>query len=85
MEEQDHLWKDRQVIHRVTTIDNEWERLVERVTTNENEWYNEWQRMATSGFLNKRGAYHQAPWRELFKPGGGPWRGTVEVSPEKNP
>ena len=39
---QDRLEKDRQVLHRVTTIgttsDNEWERLVQQVTLNDSEW-----------------------------------------------
>ena len=37
------------MVHRVTTSDNEWQRVVQQVTTNDNEWYNEWQRMAMSG------------------------------------
>ena len=58
----DHLYKDRRVLHRVTTNDNEWQRVTmsgttsdnewQRVTTigttSDNEWYNEWQWMTTS-------------------------------------
>ena len=30
------------MVHRVTTSDNERQRVVQPVTTNDNEWYNEW-------------------------------------------
>ena len=36
------------MVHRVTTSDNEWQRVTTSGKTNDNEWYNEWQRMATS-------------------------------------
>ena len=46
------------MVHRVTTSDNEWQRVVQRVTTNDNEWQrvvqrvttndNEWQRVTIS-------------------------------------
>ena len=45
----DRLWKDRQVVHRMTTSDHEWQQVVQRVTANDNQWYNEWKRMTTSG------------------------------------
>ena len=31
------------MVHRVTTSDNEWQRVVQRMTTNDNAWYSEWQ------------------------------------------
>ena len=43
-----------QRVHRATTNDNEWQRVVQRVTTNDNEWQrmttsdNEWQRVTMS-------------------------------------
>ena len=44
--------------HRMTTSDNEWQRVRTSSTTSDNEWQratmneNEWQRMATSGTTN---------------------------------
>ena len=45
----DRLKKDRRVVHRVTTNDNEWLRVVQRATTSGTTSDNEWQRVATSG------------------------------------
>ena len=45
----DNEWK--QLVQRVATGDNEWQRVTandnkwQRMTTNENEWYNEWKWM----------------------------------------
>ena len=33
------------MVHRVTTSENEWQRM----TASDNEWYSEWQRVTTSG------------------------------------
>ena len=41
--------KDRRVVHRVTSNDNEWQRMTTSGTTNGIEWYKEWQRVTTSG------------------------------------
>ena len=49
---------DRRMVHRVTTSDNEWQRVVQQMKTNDNEWQrmtasvnsdNEWQQMTVSG------------------------------------
>ena len=37
--------KDRRVVHRVTSNDNEWQRMTTSGTKNGIEWYNEWQRV----------------------------------------
>ena len=36
------------MVHRVTSNDNEWQRMTTSGTTNDNKWYNEWQRVTTS-------------------------------------
>ena len=36
------------MVQRVTTNDNDWQRITTNSTTSDNEWYNEWQRMTTS-------------------------------------
>ena len=33
------------MVHRVTSNDNEWQRMTANGTTNDIEWYNEWQRV----------------------------------------
>ena len=60
---------------RVTTSDKEWQRVVQRMTTNVNEWPFQ---LIFLFFLNKRGAYHQVPKGELFKP----WRRPIELRAE---
>ena len=49
--------KDRRVVHRVTSNDNEWQRMTTSGTKNGIEWYNEWQRVvqqvATSDKTNE--------------------------------
>ena len=51
LQNNDRLQKDRRVIHRVTSNDNEWhnkwQQVVQRMTTSDIEWYNEWQRVRT--------------------------------------
>ena len=52
------VYNDRQVVHRVKTSDNEWQRMTTSGTTSDNEWQrvttsgttsdNEWQRVTTS-------------------------------------
>ena len=44
----DRLKKDRRVVHRVTTSDNECQRVTTSGTTSDNEWYNKWQRVTAS-------------------------------------
>ena len=36
------------MVHRVTTSDNEWQRVARSGTTSDYNWYNEWQRMTTN-------------------------------------
>ena len=63
------------MVHRVTTYDNEWQRVVQKMTTNDNEWYNEWQRVTPSdnewqlvtpsegsGTANENGTVHFKEW-----------------------
>ena len=51
--------KDRWVVHRVTSNDNESQRMTSSSTTNDNEWYNEWkpavQQKITSDKANEYG------------------------------
>ena len=44
----DRLQKDRRVINRVKTNDNEWQRMTASGTTSDNEWYYEKQRVTAN-------------------------------------
>ena len=64
----DRLSKDRRVVHRVTTSDNEWQRIKTSGTTSDNKWQRvttndkEWQRQTTSGKTNEKDKVHFKEW-----------------------
>ena len=89
----DRLYKDRRVVHRVTTSANEWYNEWQRMATSDNEWQRVVQRVTTSDhfayffffFQIRKEPTTKHPKENSLNLDKDFWRATIELRAETSP